>query len=385
MADLYEKENHFKSTSVETNVDTSMEDPKVADVEATTKITPTATTSEFEKGNLDETLTTDVPESAEKLGLENLNDAIDNGGENMNIDSPADVKNDVVETNVVNGFVQKSPEKADVRKDVGPDIETSLGQHGKKIDVTATLVDDDSGFEIATEKEVQSGDTVVNSHSEEARETKPEPNDENVSREEGQSLEKEKYVVDVENLDSDDIPLARKYGEGVAKRLRSNKGKSVPSVTETPKTKTKSVGVGPKKGWSKVKVTSRRSKKRNGVSSSDSEFDVEEDVPNITPSASKKSTGKKIPHNVANVPIDKVSFHYPKNAQRWKYIFHRRLALERGLGKEALECEVVMKLIKEAELLKTVCNFGECYEQLVKEFLVNMPADCENPHEQRIS
>jgi len=74
-----------------------------------------------------------------------------------------------------------------------------------------------------------------------------------------------------------------------------------------------------------------------------------------------------------------VSFHYLENVQRWKYIFHRRLALEIVLGKEALECEGVMNLIKEAGFLKTVYNLGGCYEKLVKEFLVNIPEGCDNP------
>jgi len=72
-------------------------------------------------------------------------------------------------------------------------------------------------------------------------------------------------VVNVDDIDSDDIPLGKKYGESVAKRLRSNKGKVVPSKTrtpkktvydvskvlseaETPKTRTKTIGVGPKRG-----------------------------------------------------------------------------------------------------------------------------------------
>jgi hypothetical protein len=53
--------------------------------------------------------------------------------------------------------------------------------------------------------------------------------------------------------------------------------------------------------------------------------------------------------------------------------------LERELGKEALEIEVVMELIKEAGLMKTVCNLGDCYEKLVKEFLVNIPDECDDP------
>ena len=39
-------------------------------------------------------------------------------------------------------------------------------------------------------------------------------------------------------------------------------------------------------------------------------------MPNIILSTSRKSAGKKIVQTVENVPIDKVSFHLPKNAQR---------------------------------------------------------------------
>lgn len=38
-----------------------------------------------------------------------------------------------------------------------------------------------------------------------------------------------------------------------------------------------------------------------------------------------------------------------------------------------------MKLIKHAGLMKTVSGLGNCYEKLVKEFLVNIPEDCDNP------
>jgi len=55
------------------------------------------------------------------------------------------------------------------------------------------------------------------------------------------------------------IPLVQSIGRGPAKRLRSSKGKVVPSfddtrkksdvsVSVTPKTRTRTAGVGPKKG-----------------------------------------------------------------------------------------------------------------------------------------
>jgi len=90
----------------------------------------------------------------------------------------------------------------------------------------------------------------------------------------------------------------------MAKRLRSNKEKAVLSetpkrtttiVTETPKSKTKSAGVGPKKGWGKVTVKNvvGSSMKRKVISSSEYEYDVDENALNIVPSAVKKSAGKK--------------------------------------------------------------------------------------------
>lgn len=83
--------------------------------------------------------------------------------------------------------------------------------------------------------------------------------------------------------------------------------------------------------------------------------------------------------NMHPVIIDKMSFHYPENAQRWKFIFHRRLALQRELGNEALKMEVVIEMIKEVGLMKTVCNIAGCYKKLVKEFMVNISEDYDNP------
>jgi hypothetical protein len=184
-----------------------------------------------------------------------------------------------------------------------------------------------------------------------------------------------------DDIVSEDTSLAETEVVSATKRLRSNKGKAVLTEVETPKTKKKIDGVGPKKGWSKVKVNSTAGKMRNRkvVSSSESEYNVEADVLNIAPCKNKKTARRKTQQTVASVPIDKVSFHLPKNALRWKFIYHRRLALERELGKEALEIEAVMELIKEAGLMKTVCNLGDCYEKLVKEFLVNIPDDCDDP------
>ncbi|CAJ2673445.1 unnamed protein product [Trifolium pratense] len=66
----------------------------------------------------------------------------------------------------------------------------------------------------------------------------------------------------------------------------------------------------------------KQSLKRKEASSSDSKYDVEEDVPDITPFASKKkSGGKKISHNVLVALCDNVSFHRASFAQRWDHVY----------------------------------------------------------------
>ncbi|MCH95122.1 envelope-like protein [Trifolium medium] len=70
--------------------------------------------------------------------------------------------------------------------------------------------------------------------------------------------------------------------------------------------------------------------------------------------------------------MDNISFHHENSASRWKFVYNRRLAPERELGKSALECQELVDMISEAGLMKTVWGLGNCYEKLVKEFLVNI-------------
>src|ERR1043165_1162371 len=79
---------------------------------------------------------------------------------------------------------------------------------------------------------------------------------------------------------------------------------------------------------------------------------------------------------VPEVAIDNISFHHPENAGRWKYVCLKRIALERELNKSALECKEIVNLIKDAGLMKTDVRFSNCYESLVKEFIVNLSNGC---------
>ncbi|KAK2383147.1 hypothetical protein QL285_070632 [Trifolium repens] len=211
-----------------------------------------------------------------------------------------------------------------------------------------------------------------------------------------------------------------KVTEVVVKEPKSTKKKKVAAeATKSPKkkkvaaeatTSTKKKMYGPVRRSSRVEIPAKQKKKaskRKTIELSDSEIAAEEDAPPIptaskqkTPkrrktvvdaavddaeenapsivSAKKKKAGRSIPQNVPDVPMDNVSFHFSASAAKWKFVYHRRLALERELSDEALECKEVIDLIHQAGLMKTVSGLGKCYEKLVKEFIVNIGEDCGN-------
>ncbi|CAJ2671946.1 unnamed protein product [Trifolium pratense] len=149
----------------------------------------------------------------------------------------------------------------------------------------------------------------------------------------------------------------------------------------------KPVKFGPKKSWSKSVPPPEKKKnvlKRKSAPSSDSDFEAEKDASNIKPPAKKAMSAKKVMPQastpvIEDFPCDNVSFHFPSYAQTWGIICTRRLALERELGKDILECEEVVNLINDARLIKTVWGLGSCYEKLVREFIVNIPVGCDDP------
>ncbi|KAH1213170.1 hypothetical protein GmHk_14G041176 [Glycine max] len=182
-------------------------------------------------------------------------------------------------------------------------------------------------------------------------------------------------LIDLEEVESDEEPIANRLAPGVAERLQSRKGKT--PIKRSGRIKT----MAQKKSTPITPTTSRRSKvaipskKRKEISSSDSDEDVELDV---STSKRAKKSGKKVPENVPDAPLDNISFHSIGNVEKWKYVYQRRLAVERELGRNALDCKETMDLIKAAGLLKTVTKLGDCYEGLVREFIVNIPSDISN-------
>ncbi|XP_050908660.1 uncharacterized protein LOC127122357 [Lathyrus oleraceus] len=151
-------------------------------------------------------------------------------------------------------------------------------------------------------------------------------------------------VIDLEDGSSDDQEesLIHHIKPSVAKRMKTHKGKFVAELMSAREAKKTDV-IGPSKPWSKVEI-----KKRKVKDDSEPEEDVEEDVSDISPA--KKTTVRKS-------------------------LVKRRVAVERELGKDVADMKEVMDLIQAVGLLKTVVGFSQCYEGLVKEFIVNIPED----------
>ncbi|XP_050897414.1 uncharacterized protein LOC127104267 [Lathyrus oleraceus] len=176
-------------------------------------------------------------------------------------------------------------------------------------------------------------------------------------------------AIDLEDDRSDDQEdnLLHHLKSSVAKRMKNRKGRFVAELMSARTTK-KVAGVGPSKSWSKVEV-----KKRMVREVSEYEEDVEEDVPDISPV--KKTPVKKSHVKVVAVHLDNISFHLEDGAAKWKFVIQRRVVVERELGKDDVEVKEVMELIKTVGLMKTMFGFSQCYEGLVKEFIVNIPED----------
>ncbi|XP_050897192.1 uncharacterized protein LOC127104012 [Lathyrus oleraceus] len=124
-------------------------------------------------------------------------------------------------------------------------------------------------------------------------------------------------VIDLENGSSDDQEesLIHHIKPSVAKRMKTRKGKSSDELMSSRKAK-KTAGIGPSKPWS------------------------------------KKTTCRKSPIKVPVVHLDNISFHLEDGAAKWKFVIHRRVAVERELGKDVADVKAVMDLIQAAGLLR---------------------------------
>ncbi|KAK2408249.1 hypothetical protein QL285_043774 [Trifolium repens] len=306
--------------------------------------------------------------------------------------------------------VQNSLKDTTPKPNVAPDVTTSLAQD----EPTPDIVGDAVNTEEQVDQEPVADETIV-PQTEKELVADEEENTDIPTTDNDVSVDDD--VVDVDAMEDLEQTVSEVASGSIARRLRNRKGKDADVVVEvvakaTPSKKKKVIG--PSRKPCKVEIASEKKKKsgkRKQPEVGDSDYEVEEDVPHIVPnivSSAKKtsqkkfrraaipeldvvhdvpnivSTGKKkiggriIPQNVPDVPMDNISFHFIESAQKWKFVANRRLALERELSAEALEQKEIIALIEKAGLMKTVSGIGDCYEKLVKEFLVNIPEDCDN-------
>ncbi|XP_058775059.1 uncharacterized protein LOC131649306 [Vicia villosa] len=252
----------------------------------------------------------------------------------------------------------------------------------KDQDDVETSVDNNDETPGAKDVETSEAINVETSGTKDAEIPEPEKAEEVPVAPSKETLNEGPTVPDVVNLDDldDSIDIADdELISSISHRVKTRKGKQVcdqdfskPQVTPQKKVtikKIKKVPAEPSTTGSKIAV-----KKRKERSVSAPEDDVSSDVPDIP--SKKKTAVTKSSTKVRDVPLDNIYLHYASNAIQWKFVYQRRLALERELANDDLECQEVMQLIKSAGLIKTVSHFSKCYEMLVKEFIVNLSQDC---------
>ncbi|KAL5162292.1 hypothetical protein HKD37_07G019429 [Glycine soja] len=283
--------------------------------------------------------------------------------------------------------IAENPSPATSPREVDPEMDKKIRSIVSNILKNASVpeADEDVPTSSTPNVSVPDVDKDVPTSSAPNAEALPSPSEEESTEEDDQATEETPApkapepapgdLIDLEDVESDEEPIANKLAPGIAERLQSRKGKT--PLKRSGRIKT----MAQKKSTPITPTTSRRSKvaipskKRKEISSSDSDDDVELDV---STSKRAKKSGKKVPENVPDAPLDNISFHSIGNAERWKFVYQRRLALERELGRAALDCKEIMDLITAAGLLKTVTKLGDCYESLVREFIVNIPSDITN-------
>ncbi|XP_045793135.1 uncharacterized protein LOC123888206 [Trifolium pratense] len=383
MSDLYLNKDPSETANVESH---DVASGKNANVESSVK-------SVSEKVNQENPSVEENPSTVETLGK------TQNIAENVGVsNNPSVPENMTVPTNVITDVAEKSQEKAvvtdaptgvepsSIPTDAEKDVEASKGGSSPHANTATGSFGSGSNTEASTEEEVNKESTP-----EDVADSEPE-------NEAGEDSEKttneEQDIVDVDEVPSEEDLQPPPTQKGIGRRLRSRTTTPAPAVTTTPvvtkkakDTTLKPVKYGPKKSWSKSIPPPEKKKgvlKRKSAPSSDSDFEAEKDDSSIKPPAKKAMSAKKampqvVAPDIEDFPCDNVSFHLPSYAQRWGIICKRRLALERELGKDILECEEIVSLINDAGLIKTVWGLGSCYEKLVREFVVNIPVGCDNP------
>ncbi|CAJ2645642.1 unnamed protein product [Trifolium pratense] len=157
-------------------------------------------------------------------------------------------------------------------------------------------------------------------------------------------------VVIVNDIVAGDKSLDKTPCANVAGRIRSRAGKNV----------------------------KKKSLKRKEPPSSDSDFERETSVATSSGTSRRSVEGKKVSVSVPYAPLDNISFHLENGSTTWKYVYHRRLALERNLKGDVLKCKNVVDVLTHAGLMRKMTDLGDCFDMLVREFVVNVADNCDD-------
>ena len=94
---------------------------------------------------------------------------------------------------------------------------------------------------------------------------------------------------------------------------------------------------------------------------------------------STKDGRRKVPPNVSSIPIDGVSFHSEEGAHKWKYVVKRQIMDEANIVDRYNFYPAILELIRNVRLIRTVSEVGPFYPRLMRELIVNLPSDFNDP------
>ncbi|KAK2411247.1 hypothetical protein QL285_046543 [Trifolium repens] len=262
-----------------------------------------------------------VPNASASLAQDQPQDAADDVVENLTVQQDEIVADDVVgeDTNqVVEDAVMEETDHEDDSTEEDVTIMKIVGDSRKKAGKTGV------GSRLRVRKE-----KLTEVVAEEPKSTKKKknvaaeatisPKKKKVAAEVTTSTKKKKMYGPLRRSSRVEIPVKQKKQASKRKTINlsdseSDAEENAPTISTASKQKT------PKKRKISAAVTSD---------------DAEVNVPGIV-STQKKKAGRSIPQNIPDVPMDNVSFHFSASAAKWKFVYHRRLALERELSDEAL-------------------------------------------------
>lgn len=112
----------------------------------------------------------------------------------------------------------------------------------------------------------------------------------------------------------------------------------------------------------------KRSVKRKRASVIQNAYDVELDVLDIETFTRKRVAGRRILENVHSIPLDNLYFHSEESVVKWKYVFRWRIALQRELVPEVLDCKEIMDLIADAGLMRTITELVPLFISVLASF-----------------